>query len=216
MNYRVVLREELHQKLVDYLLRHFQVGSLQEEVCFALWYPGDGMNRYTGILHELILPISDDRELHGNITVHLQYLNRVLERALDMNAGVAVLHSHPDCGWQTLSCDDEDTERNLILPFIRETGLPLLGLTLAKNEIWSARFWHEPRLGSAQLTHCTEVRRVGVRKSVCRYSIYRISGLYSTDCSRAHFRLLGSFGASPPRTYTHLCCRCWERGCYGS
>ena len=166
MNYRVVLREELHRKLVNYLLRHFQVGSLQEEVCFALWYPGDGMNRYTGILRELILPISDDRELHGNITVHLQYLNRVLERALDMNAGVAVLHSHPDCGWQALSRDDEDTERNLILPFIRETGLPLLGLTLAKNEIWSARFWHEPRLGSAQLTHCTEVRRVGVRKSV--------------------------------------------------
>ena len=166
MNYRVVLREELHRRLVDHLLRHLQVGSLQEEVCFALWHPGDGMNRYTGILSELILPTSDDRELHGNITVHGQYLNRVLERAIEVKAGVAVLHSHPVCGWQALSRDDYDTERNLILPFIRETRFPLLGLTLAENEIWSARFWHEPRLGSTRLTHCTEVRRVGPRKSI--------------------------------------------------
>lgn len=166
MNYRVILREKLHRELVDHLLRHLQTESLQEEVCFALWYPGDGMNRYTSILGELILPISDDRELHGNVTVHGQYLDRVLECALKAKAGVAVLHSHPSYGWQALSRDDYDTECNLILPFIRETGLPLLGLTLAENEIWSARFWHEPRLGSTRLTHCTEVRRVGIRKSI--------------------------------------------------
>ena len=165
MNHRVVIREKLHVELVGHLLNRLHGGHAQEEVCFALWYPGDGADRYTGILGELILPISDDRELHGNVTVHVQYLDRVLERALAAKAGVAALHSHPAGGWQDLSQDDEDTERNVILPFVRETGLPLLGLTLAENEIWSARFWHELRPGRIRLAHCTDVRRVGPRKS---------------------------------------------------
>ena len=165
MNYRVIVREVLHLELVSHLLSHLQGEDTQEEICFALWYPGDGTHRYTGILSEVILPTSDDRDLHGNVTVYGTYLNRVLDRALASQAGVAVLHSHPACGWQYLSSDDYNTERNLILPFIRETRLPLLGLTLAKDKIWSARFWHEPRLGDVRLTHCADVRRVGPRKS---------------------------------------------------
>ena len=166
MIHRVIIREGIHLELVDHLLSHLQGEETQEEVCFALWYPGDGTHRYTGILGEVILPTADDRELHGNVTVHGKYLNRVLERALAVNAGVAAFHSHPAaCGWQALSRDDNDTERNVILPFIRETQLPLLGLTLAENKVWSARFWHEPRVGEVRLDHCTDVRRVGPRKS---------------------------------------------------
>ena len=128
MIHRVIIREGIHLELVDHLLSHLQGEETQEEVCFALWYPGDGTHRYTGILGEVILPTADDRELHGNVTVHGKYLNRVLERALAVNAGVAAFHSHPAaCGWQALSRDDNDTERNVILPFIRETQLPLLG-----------------------------------------------------------------------------------------
>ena len=166
MIHRVVIREAIHLKLVDHLLSHFQGEDAQEEVCFALWYPGDGTHRYTGILGELMLPIAGDRDLHGNVTVHGKYLNRIIERALAVNAGVAVLHSHPEaCGWQDLSRVDDDTEREVILPFIRETRLPLLGLTLAENEFWSARFWREPLVGEVQLDHCNDVRRVGPRKS---------------------------------------------------
>ena len=165
MNHRVVIREKLHLDIAGHLLHRLQDRHAQEEVCFALWYPGDGTHRYTGILGEVVLPASDDRELHGNVTVHIQYLDRVLERALAAKAGVAALHSHAACGWQGLSQDDEDTERNAILPFVRETGLPLLGLTLAKDEIWSARFWHELRPGRVDLVHCLDVRRVGPRKS---------------------------------------------------
>lgn len=164
MIHRVVIRERLHLELVDHLLSRFQVESIQEEVCFALWYPGDGTHRYTGILGEVVLPTFNDRDLHGNVTVYGAYLNRVLDRALAAKAGVAVLHSHPAYGWQELSRDDEDTERNLILPFVRETRLPLLGLTLAEDKTWSARFWHEPRPGDVRLAHCTDVRRVGPRK----------------------------------------------------
>ena len=163
MNHRVIMREILHNELVEHLLSHFQSMNLQEEVCFALWYPGDGANRYTGILGEVILPTMDDRDLHGNVTVHGRYLNRVLDRALANKAGVAALHSHPACGWQDLSRDDHDTERNVILPYVRETRLPLLGLTLAKDRTWSGRFWHEPRPGDVQLSYCTDVNLVGPR-----------------------------------------------------
>ena len=165
MIHRVLIRDVLHLELVDHLLSRLQGDNPQEEVCFALWYRGDGTHRYTGILGEVILPTSDDRDLHGNVTVHGTYLNRVLDRALAAKAGVAALHSHPACDWQALSLDDDDTERNLILPFVRETRLPLLGLTLAENGVWSARFWHELHAGNIRLAHCTDVRRVGPRKS---------------------------------------------------
>ena len=166
MIHRVVIREVLHIELVNHLLSRIEVEDGQEEVCFALWYPGDGTYRYTGILGEVILPTGEDRDLHGNVTVHGAYLNRVLDRALVNRAGIAVLHSHPARGWQALSRDDGDTERNVILPFVRETQLPLLGLTLAEDETWSARFWHESRPGDVQLAHCRDVRRVGGRKSL--------------------------------------------------
>ena len=60
---------------------------------------------------------------------------------------------------------DTDTERNVLLPVVRETGLPLVGLTLAEDETWSARFWHESRPGQVSLAHCTDVLRVGSRSS---------------------------------------------------
>ena len=163
MNHRVIMREVLHNELVGHLLRHFHSMDMQEEVCLALWYPGDGANRYTGILGELILPDSSDRDLHGNVTVHGRYLNRVLDRALASKAGVAALHSHPACGWQGLSPDDHDTERNVILPYVRETRLPLLGMTLAKDGTWSGRFWNERHPGDVRLTDSINVNRVGPR-----------------------------------------------------
>lgn len=129
----------------------------------ALWRWGDGFNRYTGILTEVVLPDDGDRDLHGNVTVQGGYLNRVLDRALKAKAGVAVLHSHPGPGWQALSTMDDDTERNIVAPFIRETGLPLLGLTIGSDGVWSARFWHESGRGRIVSVQCTDVRRVGPR-----------------------------------------------------
>ena len=163
MKYRVVLREALHRQLADHLLSEIRRGGAQEEACLALWRRGDGFNRYSGILGEVVLPQDGDRDLHGNVTVHGGYLNRVLDRALKAQAGVAVLHSHPGPGWQALSGMDDDTERNIIAPFIRETGLPLLGLTMGSDGVWSARFWQESVRGRIAPAHCTDVRRVGPR-----------------------------------------------------
>ena len=163
MRYRVVLREALHQRLADHLSSGFQGDDLQEEACLALWRRGDGCNRYTGILGEVVLPQDGDRDLHGNVTVQGGYLNRVVDRALQMNAGIAVLHSHPGPGWQALSGMDEDTESTIVAPFVRETGLPLLGMTMGSDGVWSARFWQRSEGGRFQPSYCTDVRRVGPR-----------------------------------------------------
>lgn len=165
MNHRVVLREALHSQLTDYLLSGLRRDGLQEEACLTLWRRGDGFNRYTGILADIVLPEDGDRDLHGNVTVHGGYLNRVLDRALKAQAGVAVLHSHPGPGWQALSDMDDDTERKIVSPFVRETGLPLLGLTMGSDGVWSARFWQESGSGRIAPAHCTDVRRVGPRRT---------------------------------------------------
>ena len=170
MKHRVVLREVLHHQLLDHLLGRLQRGAMQEEVCLALWHRADGFNRYTGLLSEIVLPEDGDRDLHGNVTVHGGYLNRVLDRAIKAQAGVAVLHSHPGPGWQDLSSIDADTERNIITPFIRETGLPLLGLTIGLDGTWSARFWQESGRGHITLAYCTDVRRVGPRHTGADWS----------------------------------------------
>ncbi len=163
MKYRVILREFLHQQLADHLLSGMKCGGTQEEVCLALWRRAEGFNYHTGILGELFLPQDDDRDLHGNVTLNSEYLNRVLDHAVQLKSGIAVLHSHPSSGWQNLSNTDDNTERNIITPYIRETGLPLLGLTLSIDSTWSARFWSESTPGQITLAHCMEVRRVGTR-----------------------------------------------------
>ena len=164
MIHRVVIREALHQELMDHLLSGFRHGRCQEEACFALWHRGDGFSRYTGVLGEVVLPADGDRDLHGNVTVHTGYLNRVVDRALKEQAGVAVLHSHPGSGWQALSGMDHDTERNVIAPFVRETRLPLLGMTMDSDGCWSARFWDESGPEVKPL-YCRDVRRVGARST---------------------------------------------------
>ena len=163
MKHRVLLREVLHRPLAHHLLSGLRRGEMQEEACLALWRRADGFNRYTGILGEIHLPEDGDRDLHGNVTVHGGYLNRVLDRALEAQAGVAVLHSHPVSGWQDLSGMDDDTERNIVAPFVRETGMPLLGLTMGSDGVWSARFWQESALGRFAPVYCADVRRIGPR-----------------------------------------------------
>ena len=162
MNHRVIVRESLHQALAGHLLSGFRRGRFQEEACFALWRRGDGLNRFTAILGEVILPESRDRALHGTVTLSTGYINRALDFALQANAGVAVLHSHPSSGWQAMSEIDYETERSIIAPFVRETQLPLLGMTMSGNGVWSARIWQSSG-NDFNPIDCAAVRRVGPR-----------------------------------------------------
>ena len=109
--------------------------------------------------------MSVDRATAPDNEQRRRHRNRVLNRALKAHAGVAVLHSHPGPGWQALSGMDDDTERNIVAPFVRETGLPLLGLTMGSDGAWSARFWQESGPGRIAPAHCTDVRRIGPRRT---------------------------------------------------
>lgn len=204
LKHRVIVRESLHQELIRHLLRGFQNEPAQEEACLALWRPGDGLNCYTAILDEIFLPRDDDRDLHGNVTVHGAYLNRVLDCALKVNAGVAVIHSHPGPGWQSLSAMDYDTERNIIAPFVRETRLPLLGLTIGSDGVWSARLWKEIRIGQTTLVECVNVRRIGPRRSVADWSPAHDTPYSRRSCLT---RTIDSWGieAQTMLARTHIC-----------
>ncbi|MDE2805365.1 MAG: ThiF family adenylyltransferase [Gemmatimonadota bacterium] len=203
MIHRVLVRETLHRRLADHLLSRLRRGEYQEEACLALWHRGDGVSRYTGVLGEIILPENGDRSLHGNVTVHSGYMNRVLDLALKVRAGVAVIHSHPGSGWQALSDIDEHAERDLIAPFIRETRLPLLGMTMGADGCWSARFWRESG-GGAHPAYCREVRRVGTRSTSADYRpgahppyVRRESLVRTLDC--------WGFEAQARLARTHVC-----------
>ena len=203
MIHRVLVREALHRTLAEHLLSRLRRGEYQEEACLALWHRGDGVSRYTGVLGEVILPENGDRSLHGNVTVHSGYMNRVLDLALKVRAGVAVLHSHPGSGWQALSDIDENAERDLIAPFIRETRLPLLGMTMGADGCWSARFWRESESG-VNPAYCREVRRVGTRSTSADFR----PGAYSPYVRRESLvRTLDCWGAEAQARLarTHIC-----------
>ena len=62
-----------------------------------------------------------------------------------------------------------DPDVTFVSPFVRETGLPLLGLTMGSDGVWSTRFWQQTGLGQIVPAHCTDVRRVGPRRTQADY-----------------------------------------------
>ena len=160
MRFEAVLPETLAEEAKDHLLRQFRRGERQEDLCFALWRPSTGASRTTGIVTELLLPLRGERNLHGNVSFEPQYLGRVARRACQTNTGVAFMHSHPSPGWQAMSNADVVAERDRIAPPARAAGLPLLGLTVGTDGVWSARFWSWNGQEFAR-TSCDKVRVVG-------------------------------------------------------
>lgn len=141
MRFETVLPETLAEEAMKHLLGSMQRGQLQEDLCFALWRPSTGARRTTAIVAELLLPQPGERNLHGNVSFEATYLSRVARRACQQNMGVAFMHSHPSPGWQAMSEADVVAERDRIAPPSRAAGLPLLGLTVGTDGVWSARFW---------------------------------------------------------------------------
>ena len=56
MKYDVVMTHEANKAATEHLLRHYQQGKLQEDLCFALWRSSTGLNREAAIIYEIILP----------------------------------------------------------------------------------------------------------------------------------------------------------------
>ena len=74
MTYEAVLTEGMHRRACEFLLRHFDRGQRQEELCFAPWRPSTGADRVSALVFDLVLPETGDRDLHGNAGFDAAYL----------------------------------------------------------------------------------------------------------------------------------------------
>jgi hypothetical protein len=157
MNYSVALTSATQEILKKHLLR----SDGQEDVCYALWSPGQGANRLTALVSEPILPFENERHVHGNASTTSEYLSRATTLAMANDAGVAFLHSHPWPGWQDMSRDDRDTELRQAAAVKAATGLPLVGMTLGTDGAWSGRLWVKTAPRTYERRWCESVRVVG-------------------------------------------------------
>ena len=124
------------------LARHLLRKDHQEDICFGLWYPSTGGSRATALMHSAILPREGERYVHGTASFSSAYFQRALLEAAQAKAGLALLHSHPHgSGWQRMSDDDVAAEFGHAASVWGATNFPLVGLTLAGDRTWSARFW---------------------------------------------------------------------------
>ena len=132
-------------------------GRAQEHLCFGLWYPSQGKERFTAIVNEILLPRPNEVRLHGNASFEGKYLTRAIREAKHKHAGLAIMHSHPGTGWQDLSHADILAERDIVAYQVQGTKRPLVGLTIGSDGYWSARFWS--RIGDQMvLQWCDKVR----------------------------------------------------------
>lgn len=144
--------------------RHLLRADGQEDLCFALWYPSRGETRSTALIERLILPRRGERNVHGNASFEPAFLERALSEAAAAGGGLALLHSHPlGRGWQGMSADDVAAEHGNAGAAYGATNLPFVGLTLAGDGAWSARFWERTAPRTYPRHWCATVRVVGNR-----------------------------------------------------
>ncbi len=145
------------------LLEHLVRSDREEDLLFGLWYPSNGASRRSALIHTPIWPKDGDRQRHGNASFNPQYFERACSVALKRNAGLAFMHSHPLPGWQDMSTDDIAAEQKMAGAVLAITGLPLTGLTVGTDGVWSARIWEHVRDRHYKRRWCHTVRSVGER-----------------------------------------------------
>ena len=169
MKYEAAFTDEACTTALAHLLQHFSQGTQQEDLCFGLWRPSTGRHRFTALIYEIIQPEPGERSLHGNASFNPEYMGRALAEARRQKAGLAFMHSHPSPGWQTLSRADYSAERDVIAYPAGATKLPLVGLTVGSDAIWSARFW-SPVNDGMQLNWCDKVRISGPKSYALHFN----------------------------------------------
>ena len=159
MEYQVAIDEDTEAALRTFLLKD----PCDEEIAFATWYPSAGRQRFTALIHTPILPRKGDRRRHGNVSALPRYVDRAKETARESGAGFAMIHTHPlGEGWQGLSDPDFYYEKKVLAQEVfGVTGLPLVGLTLAGDGVWSARLYPKKPAKVPVLADCEAVRIVG-------------------------------------------------------
>lgn len=127
-----------HADLAKHLLRV----DGQEDICLATYAVSTGTHRSSRLITGIELPLDNERHVHGNASITGAYVLRVASRAARDGRGVVMMHSHPrGRGWQRMSSPDADTESSCAGLVEQLTGMPLVGMTLAGDESWSARVW---------------------------------------------------------------------------
>jgi molybdopterin-synthase adenylyltransferase len=159
----VAMTGELSSVAQQHLLRK----DGQEDLCFALWHPSRGKERNTALVRRLIFPETGDRNVHGNVSFEAAYFERALAEAAAAGAGLALMHSHPrGLGWQGMSKPDIATEQGISAAVFGATCRPFVGLTVARDGAWSARFWERAAPRTYSRGDCATVRVLGDRISV--------------------------------------------------
>ncbi|MBI4005731.1 MAG: ThiF family adenylyltransferase [Gammaproteobacteria bacterium] len=148
------------------MFEHLIRADKEEDLLFALWYPSQGVTRYTALIHTPVFPQPGDRQRHGNASFNPQYLERVCAFAMQTNAGVAFIHSHPVPGWQDMSLDDIVAEQKMAGAVSSLTDMPLVGMTVGTDGTWSARFWEHIKGKQFQRIWCHSVRSIGKQLNV--------------------------------------------------
>lgn len=141
---------------------HLLRADRQEDICFAIWRRSQGAARATALIQRLILPRDGERNVHGNASFEPRFLERAMAEAAAAGAGLALMHSHPlGRGAQGMSSDDIAAEQSNAAAVFGATTMPLVGLTLAGDGAWSARFWERSAPRSYPGAWCASVRVMG-------------------------------------------------------
>jgi molybdopterin/thiamine biosynthesis adenylyltransferase len=162
IEYCVSIPEELNQHLHDHLIRE----DGDEDLIFALWYPSVGTKRTTGLINEIIFPKEGDRQRHGNVSYNPKYFKRVCEEAMKKRMGICFIHSHPFPGWQGMSSDDVAADTRMAPTAFTFSDLPLIGMTVGSDGVWSARIWNHLGDGVFKMHWMSLVKSVGLKLSV--------------------------------------------------
>src|SRR5581483_7275983 len=104
--FSVAMSNVAYQMLQKFLLRP----DGQEDLTLCLWTPSQGEFRQTALLHTPVLPEPADRQVHGNVSFNSSYIESAAQMAMQQQCGLALLHSHPGPGWQSMSLDDHIAE----------------------------------------------------------------------------------------------------------
>lgn len=164
-------------------------------------YPSTGRSRTTALLHSVILPREGERYVQGAASFSAAYFERALLEVAQAKGGLALLHSHPlGGGWQRMSDDDVAAELSHAASAFGATNLPLVGLTLAGDRTWSARFWQRTAPRQYERKWCKSVRVVGHRLSMS----YNQSLLPAPSARDEQLRTVSAWGEENQRNLVRV------------
>lgn len=155
--FAISIPDHINNEFLNHLIRE----DKQEDLCFALWAPSIGQDRYSAVMNELILPGDGDRNVHGNVSFNTQYFKRATALAMKRKMGLCFLHSHPFPGWQGMSSDDIKAESKMAPTVLTLTDYPLVGMTVGDDGTWSGRVWNHNGQGKFGKAWACIVKSVG-------------------------------------------------------